>query len=142
MEHSVHSYAFDDPAKNQKRTLAFVLVVAIHAMFIWVLNSGLGKAIVEFVAPPVETEILDEEIEDEEPPPPPPPDYVAPPPFVPPPDFQIAAPVTTGPTTAITTTTERPTVAPPPKPAPFRVRSRTARAPHWWAPASPSKERD
>ena len=118
MEHSVHSYAFDDPAKNQKRTLAFVLVVAIHAMFIWVLNSGLGKAIVEFVAPPVETEILDEEIEDEEPPPPPPPDYVAPPPFVPPPDFQIAAPVTTGPTTAITTTTERPTVAPPPKPAP------------------------
>ena len=118
MEHSVHSYAFDDPAKNQKRTLAFVLVVAIHAMFIWVLNSGLGKAIVEFVAPPVETEILDEEIEDEEPPPPPPPDYVAPPPFVPPPDFQIAAPVTTGPTTAITTTTERPTAAAPPKPAP------------------------
>lgn len=117
MEHSVHSYAFDDPAKNQKRTLAFVLVVAIHAMFIWVLNSGLGKAIVEFVAPPVETEILDEEIEDEEPPPPPPPDYVAPPPFVPPPDFQIAAPVSTAPTTAITTTTERP-VAPPPKPAP------------------------
>jgi len=117
VEHSVHSYAFDDPAKNQKRTLAFVLVVAIHAMFIWVLNSGLGKAIVEFVAPPVETEILDEEIEDEEPPPPPPPDYVAPPPFVPPPDFQIAAPVTTGPTTAITTTTERP-VAAPPKPAP------------------------
>ena len=117
MEHSVHSYAFDDPAKNQKRTLAFVLVVAIHAMFIWVLNSGLGKAIVEFVAPPVETEILDEEIEDEEPPPPPPPDYVAPPPFVPPPDFQIAAPVSTAPTTAITTTTERP-VAAPPKPAP------------------------
>ena len=78
MEHSVHSYAFDDPAKNQKRTLAFVLVVAIHAMFIWVLNSGLGKAIVEFVAPPVETEIVDEEIKDEEPPPPPPPDYAPP----------------------------------------------------------------
>jgi protein TonB len=60
VEHSVHSYAFDDPAKNQKRTLAFVLVVAIHAMFIWVINSGLVKSIVEFVAPPVETEILDE----------------------------------------------------------------------------------
>jgi protein TonB len=118
VEHSVHSYAFDDPAKNLKRTLAFVLVVAIHAMVIWVLNSGLGKAIVEFVAPPVETEIVDEEIKDEEPPPPPPPDYAPPPPFVPPPDFQIAAPVTTGPTTAITTTTERPTVAAPPKPAP------------------------
>ncbi len=77
MEHTVRSYAFDDPAKNQKRTLAFVLVVAIHAVFIWVLNSGLGKAIVEFVAPPVETEIVDEQPEDEEPPPPPPPDYAA-----------------------------------------------------------------
>jgi len=117
VEHSVHSFAFDDPARNQKRTLAFILVVAIHVMFIWVLNSGLGKAMVEFVAPPVETEIVDEEIEDEEPPPPPPPDYAPPPPFVPPPDFQIAAPVSTAPTTAITTTSERPVVAPP-KPAP------------------------
>ena len=118
MEHSVSSYAFDDPAKNQKRTLAFILVVAIHAMFFWVLNSGLGKAIVEFVAPPVVTEIVDEKPEEEEPPPPPPPDYAPPPPFVPPPDFQIAAPVTTGPTTAITTTTVRPQAPAPPKPAP------------------------
>jgi hypothetical protein len=75
VEHSVSTYAFDDPAKNQKRTLAFILVVAIHAAFIWGLNSGLGKAIVEFVAPPVETEIVDEKPEEEEPPPPPPPDY-------------------------------------------------------------------
>ena len=118
MEHSVSTYAFDDPAKNQKRTLAFILVVAIHAMFFWVLNSGLGKAIVEFVAPPVVTEIVDEKPEEEEPPPPPPPDYAPPPPFVPPPDFQIAAPVTTGPTTAITTTTVRPQAPAPPKPAP------------------------
>jgi protein TonB len=118
VEHSVSSYAFDDPAKNQKRTLAFILVVAIHAMFFWVLNSGLGKAIVEFVAPPVVTEIVDEKPEEEEPPPPPPPDYAPPPPFVPPPDFQIAAPVTTGPTTAITTTTVRPQAPAPPKPAP------------------------
>ena len=113
-----YSYTYDDPAKNQKRTLAFVLVLAIHAAFIWVLNSGLGKAIVEFVAPPVETEIVDEQPEDEEPPPPPPPDYAPPPPYVPPPDFVIAAPVQTGPTTAITTTSEKPVAAPPPKPAP------------------------
>jgi protein TonB len=118
VEHSVSTYAFDDPAKNQKRTLAFILVVAIHAAFIWGLNSGLGKAIVEFVAPPVETEIVDEKPEEEEPPPPPPPDYAPPPPFVPPPDFQIAAPVTTGPTTAITTTTVRQEAKPPPAPAP------------------------
>jgi protein TonB len=118
VEHSVSSFAFDDPARNQKRTLAFVLVVAIHAGFFWVLNSGLGKAIVEFVAPPVETEIVEDQPEEEEPPPPPPPDYAPPPPFVPPPDFQIAAPVTTGPTTAITTTSVKPVAPPPPKPAP------------------------
>jgi periplasmic protein TonB len=114
-----YSYnAFEDPAKNQKRTLAFVLVLIIHGLFIWVLNSGLGKAIVEFVAPPVETEIVDEQPEEDEAPPPPPPDYAPPPPFVPPPDLLIAAPVQTGPTTAITTTSERPVVAPAPKPAP------------------------
>ncbi len=118
MEHSVSSYTFDDPAKNQKRTLAFILVVVIHALFVYGLNSGLGKAIVEFVAPPVETEIVEDLPDEEEPPPPPPPDYAPPPPFVPPPDFQIAAPVTTGPTTAITTTTVKPVAAPPPKPAP------------------------
>lgn len=118
MEHSVSSYTFDDPARNQKRTLAFILVVVIHALFVYGLNSGLGKAIVEFVAPPVETEIVEDLPDEEEPPPPPPPDYAPPPPFVPPPDFQIAAPVTTGPTTAITTTTVKPVAAPPPKPAP------------------------
>jgi protein TonB len=113
-----YSYTFDDPAKNQKRALAFFLVLIIHVLFVWVLASGLGKQIVEFVAPPVETEIVDEKPEEEEPPPPPPPDYAPPPPFVPPPDLMIAAPVQAGPTTAITTTSERPTVAPPPKPAP------------------------
>jgi protein TonB len=118
VEHSVSSYTFDDPARNQKRTLAFILVVVIHALFVYGLNSGLGKAIVEFVAPPVETEIVEDLPDEEEPPPPPPPDYAPPPPFVPPPDFQIAAPVTTGPTTAITTTTVKPVAAPPPKPAP------------------------
>jgi periplasmic protein TonB len=113
-----YSYTFDDPAKNQKRTLAFVLVVIIHALFFWVLNSGLGKAIVEFVAPPVETEIVEELPEEEEPPPPPPPDYEAPPPYVPPPELAIAPPQSTAPTTTITTTQVRPTTPPPPKPAP------------------------
>ncbi len=119
MEHSVTTYAYDDPAKNQKRAMAFALVVIIHVLFFWVLSSGLGKAIVEFVAPPVETEIVEELPDEEEPPPPPPPDYAPPPPFVPPPELAIQAPQTTGPTTAITATQERPVAAPPPpKPAP------------------------
>jgi periplasmic protein TonB len=123
VEHSVSSYTFDDPAKNQKRTLAFFLVVVIHAIFLWGLTSGLGKAIVEFVAPPVETEIVEDLPEEEEPPPPPPPDYAPPPPFVPPPELAITQPTTQGPTTAITTTTVKPTGPPPPKPASTSVKT-------------------
>ena len=113
-----YSYSFDDPARNQKRTLAFVLVVMIHAGFFWVLNSGLGKQIVEVIRGPVQTEIIEEAQDEEDEPPPPPPEHVEPPPYVPPPDFAIETPVAAGPTTAITnTTTVRPTAPPPPKPA-------------------------
>ena len=91
MEHSVHSYAFDDPAKNQKRTLAFVLRRGDPCR----CSSGCslpGSAqVVEVMAPPVETEIIDEEIQGRrtaaaaaariEPPPP----------FVPPPEVSDRA---------------------------------------------------
>ena len=50
-----YSYSIDDPAKNSKRTLAFVLVVLIHVVFFWVLATGLGAKIVETVVGPIET---------------------------------------------------------------------------------------
>jgi protein TonB len=109
-----YEYSIDDPARNQKRTLAFIIVVIIHVLFFWVLASGLGAKIVEVVIAPVQTKII-EDTPDEDKPPPPPPEMDQPPPYVPPPDFAIEAPAATGPTTAITnTTTERPTVAPVP----------------------------
>ena len=115
-----YEYSIDDPAKNQKRTLAFVIVVIIHVLFFWVLASGLGAKIIEVVIPPVQTKII-EDTPDEDKPPPPPPDMEQPPPYVPPPDFTIETPAATGPTTAITNTTTTipvaPPSAPPPKPA-------------------------
>jgi protein TonB len=120
-----YAYNFDDPARNQKRTLAFVLVVLIHAGFFYVLNSGLGAKLVQVITGPVQTEIIDEPKDEENEPPPPPPDIEAPPPYVPPPDFAIEVPRAAGPTTAITNvTSERPT-APPPVKAPERASVKT-----------------
>ena len=109
-----YEYSIDDPAKNSKRTLAFILVVIIHALFFWVLASGLGAKIVEVVTGPVETKIIDE-APDEDKPPPPPPEMDTPPPYVPPPEISIEMAADTGPTTAISNvTSERPVAAPAP----------------------------
>ena len=121
-----YSYSIDDPAKNQKRSLAFGLVVIIHVLFFWVLASGLGAKIVEVVNGPVETKMIDELPKDQEPPPPPP-DMEQPPPYVPPPDIDIAQTIDTTNSTAITNaTSERPVaVAPPPVAPPAHTAVRT-----------------
>jgi periplasmic protein TonB len=107
-----YDYSIDDPAKNAKRSLAFVLVVIIHVLFFWVLASGLGAKVVEVVMGPVETKIIDSK-PDEDKPPPPPPEMDTPPPYVPPPEVSIEIATDTGPTTAITNvTSERPVAAP------------------------------
>jgi protein TonB len=110
-----YSYSIDDPAKNSKRTAAFVLVVIIHVLFVYVLASGLGKKVVEVVLGPVETRLIEELPDEDDEPPPPPPEIETPPPYVPPPEISIEIPMDTGPTTAISNvTTERPVAAPPP----------------------------
>jgi protein TonB len=121
-----YSYSIDDPAKNSKRTLAFVLVIIIHVFFFWVLASGLGAKMVQTVMGPVETKIIDELPKDEKEPPPPPPDIEQPPPYVPPPEVSIDTAIDQNTTAISNATSERPTLAPPPvaKPAehqPVRV---------------------
>lgn len=112
-----YSYSIDDPSKNSKRLLAFVLVVIIHVLFFWVLASGLGAKLVETVIGPVETKIIDELPEDDKEPPPPPPDIEQPPPYVPPPEVAIDLAIDTSQTTAISNvTSERPVVQAPPRP--------------------------
>ena len=110
-----YSYSIDDPAKNSKRTAAFVLVVIIHVLFVYVLASGLGKKVVEVVMGPVETRLIEELPDEEDEPPPPPPEMETPPPYVPPPEISIDIQVDTSNTTAISNvTSERPVAAPPP----------------------------
>ena len=124
-----YEYSIDDPAKNSKRTLAFILVVIIHVLFFWVLASGLGEKIVEVVIGPVETKIIDE-LPDEDKPPPPPPEMDTPPPYVPPPEISIEIAVDAGPTTAISNvTSERPVAAPPPVAAPEPVETAVVKVP-------------
>jgi protein TonB len=116
-----YDYSIDDPARNRKWLLAFVLVVIIHVLFFWVLASGLGAKVVEVVMGPVQTKIIDEK-PDEDKPPPPPPEIDTPPPYVPPPEVSIEIATDSAPTTAITNvTSERPVApvaAPPPPPKP------------------------
>jgi len=110
-----YTYSIDDPAKNSKRTAAFVLVVIIHVLFVYVLASGLGKKVVEVVLGPVETRLIEELPDEDDEPPPPPPEIETPPPYVPPPEISIEIPMDSGPTTAISNvTSERPVAAPPP----------------------------
>ena len=116
-----YSYSIDDPSKNSKRTLAFVLVVIIHALFFWVLASGLGAKMVQTVMGPVETKIIEELPDDDAEPPPPPPDIEQPPPYVPPPEVTIETITQTAPTNTITTTQVRPVQQAPPPPAPVKA---------------------
>ena len=117
-----YTYSIDDPSKNSKRMAAFVLVVIIHVLFVYVLASGLGKKVVEVVLGPVETRLIEELPDEDEEPPPPPPEIETPPPYVPPPEIAIDIPVDSGPTTAISNvTSERPVAAPPPVAAPKPV---------------------
>jgi protein TonB len=125
-----YSYSIDDPAKNSKRALAFVLVVIIHALFFWVLASGLGAKIVETVMGPVETKIIEELPDEKDEPPPPPPDIEQPPPYVPPPEVSVDIQIDSANTTAISNaTSERPVVQAPPPPPPPAEKGPTVRTP-------------
>jgi len=124
-----YSYSIDDPAKNQKRTVALVLVAVIHVVFFYVLASGLGAKVVETVIGPVETKIIEEIQKKDEAPPPPPPQIEQPPPYVPPPEVSVEVPVETTTSTAISNvTSQRPVAAPPPA-APKPVEHQVVRTP-------------
>jgi len=125
-----YTYSIDDPSKNSKRMAAFVLVVIIHVLFVYVLASGLGKKVVEVVLGPVETRLIEELPDEDEEPPPPPPEIETPPPYVPPPEIAIDIPIDSGPTTAISNvTSERPVAAPPPIAAPKPVERNVVKTP-------------
>src|SRR5215470_5900657 len=106
-----------------RRFTVFGIILALHVLVLYVVASGLARRIVETVAPPIQTDIIEEVQERDTPPPPPPPEFERPPVEVPPPDVAIDIPVDTAQSTAITDVTDRPVpMAPPPPPAPKNVK--------------------
>jgi periplasmic protein TonB len=110
-----------DSAFVSRRAVVFLAIVGFHVFIVWALASGLARQVIETIAPPIETDIIEEELQREEPPPPPPPEMERPPVEVPPPEVSIDIPVESS--TAIQDVTNRP---PPPRPPPPRVVQRTA----------------
>lgn len=105
-----------DSSFFSRRAIVFFVIVGLHIFLAWMLASGLARRVVEVIAPPIQTDILDEIEKRDEPPPPPPPEFERPPVEIPPPDVSIDIPVES--TTAITdvTTKPQPRAAPPPAP--------------------------
>lgn len=108
--------SFVQPATGTRRHLLGIgIAVVAHIALVWALMNGLARQVVQAIAAPIETRI----IEERKPPPPPkrvelPPQikFTPPPPaFVPPPEVQVQAPM---PQAAITVTTAAPPAAPPP----------------------------
>ncbi len=104
-----------------RRAAVFVAIIGVHVLLLWALASGLARRLIETVAPPLQTDIVEEVQKRDEPPPPPPPQMERPPVEVPPPEVSIDLPVETQ-STAIQDVTDRPVPhAPPPPPQPKAV---------------------
>ncbi len=102
-----------------RRGVVFLAIIALHVFIAWALATGLARRAIELVAPPIQTEVVEEVQKKDEPPPPPPPQMERPPVEIPPPDVAIEVPVETQ-TTAIQDVTDKPVVRalPPPPPPP------------------------
>ncbi|WP_324315598.1 energy transducer TonB [Povalibacter sp.] len=109
-----------------RRGIVFLLIVGLHALFFWLLASGMSHRVIDAVLGPIETRMIEDAPKPKDEPPPPPPKIETPPPFVPPPEVAIEIPSEAPPPTAIRTVTNTaPVSQPPPQPAPVAV-ARTA----------------
>src|SRR6516162_2327047 len=57
-----------------RRTAVLAAIVALHVFILWALATGLARKAIEVLAPPIQTDIVQEEKTKVEPPPPPPPE--------------------------------------------------------------------
>ncbi|HUO20707.1 MAG TPA: TonB family protein [Steroidobacteraceae bacterium] len=86
-----------------KRGAVLVAIIGLHVFIAWALATGLARRAIEVLAPPIQTQIVEEVKKEEAPPPPPPPQFERPPVEIPPPDVTINMPVEEN-TTAIRVT--------------------------------------
>ena len=92
---------------NSRRMGVLVGIIIFHLVLLYGLVSGLARKVVEVVAAPLVTDIIEEIKPEDKPPPPPPPQMERPPVQVPPPDVVIDIPMETN-TTAISNVTDKP----------------------------------
>ena len=85
-----------------RRTAVLALIIGLHVFILWAFATGLARKAIEVLAPPIQTDILQEEKSKNEPPPPPPPELKRQVVEVPPPDINIAMPEVGPQTSAIT----------------------------------------
>jgi protein TonB len=112
------AYAHEhDSGFMSRRATAFVIICGLHVLIIYGLATGLAHKVVELVAPPIQTDIVQEVQKRDEPPPPPPPKMERPPVEVPPPDVAINVPVEST-STAIREVAPTRNEAPAPPPPP------------------------
>jgi len=104
--------------KPTKHLVGVGLVVVLHLLLLWAINSGLARSFVKKLKGPVEAVLLEEQKPDIPPPPPPPPPKNLPPPppaYVPPVDVPVSAPPSAN---AIAAVSNTPQPVAPPSPAP------------------------
>jgi protein TonB len=109
---------------NSRRATVLGAIIVFHLLMLYGLVTGLARKVVEVVAPPLVTDLIEDVQQEDKPPPPPPPQLERPPVQVPPPEVSIDIPIDTSQTTAISDVTDRPAppVAPPPPAPPATVR--------------------
>jgi protein TonB len=118
-----------------RRTAVLFVIIALHVFIAWALATGLARRAIELVAPPIQTEVVEEVQKKDEPPPPPPPQMERPPVEIPPPDVAIEVPQETQ-TTAIVDVTDKPVPKAPPPPAPVAKKVQVAPRPGKGFPSS------
>ena len=99
-----------------RRTAVFAAIVALHIGIIWALATGLATRAIQMVAPPIQTQIVQQTKQQLKPPPPPPPQLKQQQVQVPPPVIQINVPQESQ-THAITIVKRVVRAAPAPAPA-------------------------
>jgi protein TonB len=105
-----------------RRVIVLIAIVLLHVLLAYGLATGLARRAMEIIAPPIQTNIIEEVQQHDLPPPPPPPEFERPPVEVPPPDINIDIPAEPTQSTAIQDVTDRPVA----KAAPPHVSNRTA----------------
>lgn len=100
-------------ADPRRHLVGITVVIAVHALVVYALVTGLANKVVDVIRAPIETKVI-EEVKKPPPPPeivlPPPPKLEAPPPpYIPPPEVQIATPPPPQPTISVA-----PALVPPP----------------------------